>query len=490
MAAPTVDRPLRLGHGETMWWQRGCLVLSLTAASAAVPAAQPPFEAAVARTLITSTLDDGRSRRDVAALTEIAGARLTGTVIYERAAAWAVSQFRASGIDAVALEPFAIGRGWQRQSARGRVVAPVERPLQIASLGWMPSTPTGGLEAEVVVLRDLRPDKIAAQSSLKGRIALLPEGEPYGSPYDRSRSHQTIDGALLAAGAIAILSPDGGPGNELSARWRGFNADLGVLPAAQIGKDDALLVRQLLERGSVRVALEVHNQVSPGAVMVPNVVAEIRGRETPDEWVLVGAHLDAWDFATGAQDNATGVVQVLAAARAIAALPRPPRRSIRFVLFGGEEQGQLGSAAYVMQHERELSGGVAMLNTDAGSGRTIGWTSPGRADVARALQPFADALLSSLHSDEIDQSLRYAFQSDGAPFLIAGIPMLDLNADDGAYEDIHHKVTDTIDRVDARNVSIATATVAVTAWTIADAPSRIGPRLDRRAIQRLLSKEE
>ncbi len=173
-----------------MWWQRGCLVLSLTAAFAAAPAAQPAFDAAVARTLAASAPDDSRSLRDVAALTEIAGARLTGTATYERAAAWAVSQFREAGVGAVVLEPFAIGRGWQRESARGRMVAPVERPLQIASLGWMPSTPDGGIEAEVVVVRDLRPEKIAAQTSLKGRIAMLPEGEPYGSPYDRSRGHQ------------------------------------------------------------------------------------------------------------------------------------------------------------------------------------------------------------------------------------------------------------------------------------------------------------
>ena len=182
-----------------MWWQRGCLVLSLTAAFAAAPAAQPAFDAAVARTLAASAPDDSRSLRDVAALTEIAGARLTGTATYERAAAWAVSQFREAGVGAVVLEPFAIGRGWQRESARGRMVAPVERPLQIASLGWMPSTPDGGIEAEVVVVRDLRPDKIAAQASLKGRIALLPEGEPYWQSL-RSQSQPSEDRRRIAGG--------------------------------------------------------------------------------------------------------------------------------------------------------------------------------------------------------------------------------------------------------------------------------------------------
>ena len=101
----------------------------------------------------------------------------------------------------------------------------MEQPLHVASLGWMPSTPEGGLEGEVVFVRDLSPDKIAAQLSLKGRIALLPDGEPYGRPYDRTRERQNIDARLRDAGVIAILSPDTDAGNVLSARWRGFSAD-------------------------------------------------------------------------------------------------------------------------------------------------------------------------------------------------------------------------------------------------------------------------
>ncbi len=249
-------------------------------------------------------------------------------------------------------------------------------------------------------------------------------------------------------------------------------------------------IRRLLDRGTVRVAIDLRNRISPDEVTVPNGIAEIRGRERPDEGILGGAHLDSWDFATGAQDNATGVAMVLEAARAIAASGNPPRRSIRFALFGGEEQGQLGSAAYVRAHERELDGCIAMLNTDAGTGRTIGWTVPGRADVALAVQPLAQAVLADLGAATFDQSLQYAFQSDGAPFLLAGIPMLDLNADDSKYEEIHHKATDTIDRVDARNLAIGAATVAATAWALADAPKRIAPRLDRRAVQRLFDKED
>src|SRR5204862_7410889 len=141
------------------------------------------------------------------------------------------------------------------------------------------------------------------------------------------------------------------------------------LPAAQIGRDDATAIRELLRRGPVRIAIELRNRVTPGPITVRNVIAELRGRESADEWVIVGAHLDSWDFGAGAQDNATGVAMVVEAARAIAAWTDRPRRSIRFALWGGEEQGQLGSGAYVSAHEAELDGCIANLNADAGTGR-------------------------------------------------------------------------------------------------------------------------
>ena len=468
--------------------RRGGLVLCLAAALVVAPASQPQFDAAAGRQLAAVILADGQSLHYVSELTRTVGGRLTGSAAYEDAAQWAVRQFRAAGIDRVALETFTIGRAWERGPAHGRIVAPIEQALHIESLGWMPSTPEGGMEGEVVLVPDLAAERIAAQLSLKGRIAMLPDGEPYGNPYDRTRTRQNIDARLREAGAIALLSPESGSGNQLSARWRGFSADLGALPAAELGQDDARTIRRLLDRGTVRVAIDLHNRISPDEVTVHNVIAEIRGRERPDEWILVGAHLDSWDFATGAQDNGTGVAMVLDAARAIAASGNPPRRSIRFALFGGEEQGQLGSAAYVRAHERELDGCIAMLNTDAGTGRTIGWTVPGRADVALAVQPLAQAVLADLGAAALDQSLQYVFQSDGAHFLLAGIPMLDFNADDSTYEEIHHKTTDTIDRVDARNLAVGAATVAATAWALADTLTRIAPRLDRRAVQRLFDK--
>ena len=429
--------------------------------------------------LARSSVSGGRSLAYVRALTE-AGPRLTGSAGYQRAAQWSVDQFRAMGIAQVALEPFAIDRGWERVSARARILAPAERPMHVASLGWSPSTPEGGFEAEVVALVAFSPDALPARGALQGRIVLLPDGDPPGDFETAARTRLALAAALRAAGARAILSADSDPGNQLSARGFTFSTAIVTLPAAQIGRDDAEALRRLLVRGAVRMTLELSNRITADAALVNNVIAEIPGRERPEEWVLVGAHLDSWDFGTGAQDNATGVAMVLEAARAIAALGQAPRRSIRFALWGGEEQGQLGSTAYARGHAAELDRLVAVLNSDAGTGRTIGWTAPGRADVIRAVRPLTRDVLRELDAATFDESLRYAFQSDGAPFVLAGIPTLDLNADDTKYEDIHHKASDTIDRVDARNLAVGAATVAGTAYAIADTAGRMPPRLKRK----------
>jgi carboxypeptidase Q len=455
--------------------------------AAVIVALSMPLSGSAGLGLARSSVSGGKSLEYARALTAI-GPRVSGSASYERAAEWSAAQFRAMELTRVQLEPFAIERGWERVSARGRIVAPIDRPLHVESLGWSPSTPEGGVDAEVVALETFSLQAIASSSSLRGRIVLLPEGDPPGDSETVARSTRGLGVTLRAAGAVAILSPDSDLDNQLSARTLGFGAVLGVLPAAQIGHDDAETMRGHLSHGSVRMSLELINRITPGAATVNNVIADIPGRDRPDEWVIVGAHLDSWDFGPGAQDNATGVAMVLEAARAIAALKQPPRRSIRFALWGGEEQGQLGSTAYTLAHASDLVRVVAVLNADAGTGRVIGWTAPGRADLIKAVRPFTQDFLTDLGAATFDESLRYAFQSDGAPFILAGIPMLDLNADDTAYEEIHHKATDTIERVDVHNLAVGAAVVASTAYEIADATGSLAPRLDRRAVERLRKK--
>ena len=462
------------------------LALAAAVALNVALAGQGAFNPADGRALSGSILNADRAFEYLRDLTGTFGPRLAGSSNYDGAAEWAAGQFRTAGLTDVALEPFVIQRGWQRVSAQARIVSSAEQPLHVQSLGWMPSTPEGGIEAEVALVPDLAPEKIASQGSLKGRIALV-AGLAQGDSFERATRHHRLDERLRAAGAIAMLSIEDDRGNVLSARLPEYRTDIGVLPAAQIGRDDGRTIQGLLDRGPVRVALDIRNRITSGPVTIHNVIAAIRGRERPDDWVIVGAHLDSWDVATGAQDNGTGVAEVLEAARAIAALGRPPRRSVRFALWGAEELGLVGSSAYVRAHVDEMERCTASLNTDGGTGRVLGWTAPGRADLSSAMRPLASAMLTDLGSTALDGSLQYAFHSDVGSFILAGVPSLDLNPDDTEYEEVHHKTTDTIARVNRRNLAIGAATVAVTAYAIADAPMPIAPHVDERAVAAMLA---
>jgi hypothetical protein len=432
------------------------------AAAAVAAASSASYDAAAARQLADAARR-GRALEYATELTTAVGPRLSGSAAYERAATWAAAQLTAAGIAPVAREPFTIPRSWSRATrATARMVSPIQEPIVLESLGWAPSTPDGGIEAEVI---DGRGGAASLRSGVRGRVVLADANMPLDD-----------DRRLQAAGAAALLFADSDPDNRLAARVRVFGGDLAPLPSALIARGDAASIRRLLKDGPVRIAFSYRNQISAGPISVSNIIGEIKGRERADEFVIVGAHLDSWDLGPGAQDNATGVAMVLEAARAIAARGQRPRRSIRFALWGGEEEGLLGSGAYASAHESELDRCVAVLNTDGGTGRIIGWTTPGREDVMTAVRSLALALLGGLQTTAVDRSMQYAFDSDGGPFVSRGVPVLDLNVDDANYEDIHHKSTDTIDRVDARNLAIGAATVAVTAFAIADSPTRLAPR--------------
>lgn len=360
--------------------------------------------------------------------------------------------------------------------------------LAIESLGWTPSTPAGGIKGELVPVTELSPEKIKSQADkIKGQIVLLDLASILGA--SEGDTWTTI-GQLLAsyplfkdAGAKAVLWKDSDTNNTLSALSPSWDAKVIDLPAAQVGMEDGKLLVRLLEKGPVSVEFSYQNRVT-GPVQVNNVVAEITGREKPDEWIIIGAHLDSWDYGTGAQDNGTGTAMVLEAARAISALGSAPRRSIRFALWGGEEQGILGSTAYVRAHAAELGKCIAVLNTDNGAGHPKGWKVEGRTDVENALRPISDTLLSDLSADGISQEI--TFDTDHGPFMLEGIPSFDLWVDMTHYGEIHHKSSDTIDKINAHNLASGAAVVAVTAYVIAERPVAIAPRLDHSATAEIL----
>ena len=385
------------------------------------------------------------------------------------------------------LEPFTIAAGWQRGMASAAMLTPMSRPLNLASLGWSPSTPAGGVQGPVVIVADVAPEVLRSrEADLRGKIVLLDTARINADGYAKAMAK--IEAAWLTfhnGGVLAVIASDREKNNVLNAHSVGWGAKLLPLPGAEIGMEDAKLIQRELEHGPVTMQITIENKTS-GETTVNNVVAEIRGSERPDEWILVGAHLDSWDFGTGAQDNGTGAVSVLEIGRALMALGKAPRRSVRLALWGGEEEGLLGSYAYTQTHKSELDKCVAVLNTDNGSGHPKGWKVEGREDLKKAMQPWSDGLLKNLNGGDL--SLDTTYDTDHGPFMLEGIPALDLWVDLTHYMEVHHKSSDTFDKVDALDFKGGEAIVAVTAYAIAQNETPIAPHIDHAAVGEILKK--
>jgi carboxypeptidase Q len=231
------------------------------------------------------------------------------------------------------------------------------------------------------------------------------------------------------------------------------------------------------------VRLSMSNKIG-GPVEQENVVGEIRGYEKPDEAVILGAHLDSWDLGTGALDNGCNAALVIEAARAIKSTGLVPRRTIRFVLFSGEEQGMIGSWQYAVAHRAELDKILGVVVFDSGIGRVSGYSLTGRADIEAGVRE----ILKPLDSWDISRhTLEGDIGTDNWDFFLEGVPTLVAAQEEANYLPNYHAASDTFDKVDIRELKINTAIAAVTAWGIADRAEPLGKRLSRAEIEKLLS---
>jgi hypothetical protein len=449
--------------------------------------AQQPSELKPVTDRLAASIYNGPSMTTLGELADGIGGRLTGSPAYVRSTEWAAAKFRSYGIENVRLEPFTIPAGWQRGTASGAMLSPLSRPLYVASLGWAPSTPPGGVQGKVAVVADLGREVLKSrEAELRGKIVLLDTTKIYAEGYGKALPKlEAAWAAFQKGGVLAAFMPDREKSNVLNAHDGVWGAKLLPLPVAEVGMEDAKLIQRDLERGPVTIQLTIENKTS-GETTVNNVVAEIRGSERPDEWILIGAHLDSWDFGTGAQDNGTGAISVLDIGRALMSLGKAPRRSVRLALWGGEEQGLLGSYAYTQAHQSELMECVAVLNTDNGAGHPKGWKVEGREDLRKAIQPWSDGLLKDLSGGEL--SLDTTYDTDHGPFVLQGIPALDLWVDMSHYMEIHHKSSDTLDKVDGLDFKAGEAIVAVTAYAIAQSETPIAAHIDHAAVGEILQK--
>lgn len=367
-------------------------------------------------------------------------------------------------------------KGWTRGKAEAELLAPISHPLTIDAMGWTGSTPANGVEAEVITanLFDLD-EEIRTVGKFRGKIVLMsPKGNPKKSFDAIFAQFGDFLRAAHQSGALAVIGGQGGfkaEGMHLTHTGiLGFAADFAI-PVVDMTREDESQLERYLDAGkTVRMRMNVQNTFSNGPVESANVIGEIPGREHPEETFVVGAHLDSWDLSEGATDNGTGSSSVLAAADAILKSGVRPRRTIRFVLFTGEEQGLLGSLAYIKQHQSEMKNHLGDIVLDFGPGPIKEFQLGGRSDLLPAFEPF---LRSLANIREIQVSDKVEIETDTAPFTLAGLPGINLYQDSPDYKYTNHSAADALEAVKPDVLAQNATILALTAFWIADRPERL-----------------
>ncbi len=456
-----------------MRWPRLAFLVALTLGAAsptggqATPPWLDPYREPAAR-LIGEAMKDTFAWRRLADLTDSIGHRLAGSPQLERAIEWAVSEMKRDGLENVHTEKVMVPR-WIRGHESADIVEPVRQPMVMLGVGNSVGTPAGGVQAEVLVVGSFN-ELDANSGRAKGRIVFF--NVPYTS-YEETVTYRS-DSASRAArwGAVAVLVRSIGPPG-LRTPHTGmlqYTSDAPRIPAASITTEDADQLQRLADRGSrivVRLKMEAKFETDAESA---NVVAELLGREKPEEVVVVGGHFDSWDVGAGASDDGAGCVVTWEALRIMKQLNLRPRRTVRVVLWTNEENGLRGAIAYRDQHRSELPKHVMMLESDNGVVRPIGFGFSG-GDIARQKIRAIATLLKGVGADAVVPGGSGA--DIGPSVREARVPSLALLSDDPRYFLIHHTSADTVDKIDPVEMAKSAAAVAVMTYVVADLPERL-----------------
>ena len=480
------------------------LLLSLAGGIGALRAQQPAASqkdpnAEADQKILAEVQDHNQIMANLEYLSDMIGQRLTGSSNLKKANDWTRQRFADYGLANVHLEPWTIAHGWTRGSARGRIISPAEHPLSLASYGWAPGT-NGVVRGPVVYVDARNKEELEAyKGKLKGAIVITSEPQllpppdqpppspmliPYGDSMllvhpQRPDARPPVAGGgfrffqertkfFKDEGVLATLTDSGKPDALINMTGiGGRDYHIGALPSAFITSENYSLIWRLMKRGTVEVELDISNTFTDQPVEVYNTVAELRGASLPDEVVVLGAHLDSWDLGTGSTDNGTGSMVVLEAARALEKSGLHPARTIRFILFSGEEQGLNGSRAYVTAHKEDLPRFSAALIHDTGTGRVISMS---------LMQNYQDEeimtkVVSPLHSlGLLELSERRMGGSDHASFDEAGVPGFFCIQDPAEYFQTHHTQADTFDQAHEADLVEGAQVMAAVAYNIAQLP--------------------
>jgi carboxypeptidase Q len=444
-------------------------VASISTPSRAQTAPDLTRLAPTARRITAAALSDSAPYRRLAALVDGFGHRLSGSASLERAIDWILAEMQRDGFASVRGEPVVVPH-WVRGAESATLVSPRQSPLHMLGLGGSVGTPVDGITADVMVVHSF--DELERRKAeAAGKIVLFNTPFPKDSApfagYDVAVRYRG-SGATAAAkvGAVAMLLRSVATFSMRSPHTGGMRYDPTVakIPSAALSVEDAEMLDRMTARGEpVRVTLKMEAQLLPDAPS-RNVVAELRGRELPDEVVVIGGHIDSWDVGQGAMDDAGGSVAAWEAVKLLKRLGITPRRTIRVVLWTNEENGGRGGAGYRDAHKAELPQHFAAIESDNGIFAPRGFRFQGTPAAAKRA-----ALLSQLTRIAGAPTVAPGEgEADVEPILALGVPGFALDVDASRYFWYHHTQADMLDAVNENDLRRCVAAMAVLVYALAE----------------------
>ncbi len=502
---------------------RALALLLLMALAPALPARAQVAREAVDLSVVQRIREEGLHRsqiEDMARwLTEVNGPRLTGSPGMKRANEWTALKLRSWGLENVVVEPWGeFGRGWQSEAYAGRILTPFEQPLHGQPLAWTGSTP-GTVRGQALAVRVTSTEDVAGyRGKLKGAFLLMEEPQPTPPEFAPAPRRTPLEALLEPAPSPAAAPPSEAERQAAQARMRaereaqqalqalaeseGAHAFLRIssrshgvvrgggagsrvkgdpegLPQVAIPREQYNMIWRNVQAGvPVELELLVESRFLEDDLQAYNTLADLPGTDKKDEYVMLGAHLDSWHMGVGAVDNAAGTVVMMEAMRILKTLDVQPRRTIRVALWSGEEQGLLGSRAWVANHQ-DLHGRIsAYLNVDNGTGRLRGiWNQSNEKATPvfeQILWPFRDLGVVAVRHGNTGSTDHMAFDA-------AGIPGFNFIQDPIEYGiNGHHTELDTFDHMLLDDLKQAAVVVASTVYALAMREEMM-PRKERAA---------
>lgn len=436
--------------------------------------------------LIQEALKPSPLENNLRRLTDEIGGRVPGTPAMQRAVDWGVAAFKEAGGENVHTEEFTMPNSWAEGSTSmsAATYAGTTFPVRAVSIAWAPAL-AAVKHVPIMDVGEGSDAEFAKAGDVSGKL-LLVHTRVLATWSDLFWEYEQAPPVIARAvkgkaKAIAFMATRNN--NILYRHTNSGAGEIDQLPMVIVAREDGERIARLLAAANpVWADIAIPNRIG-GPIKSWNVVAEIRGSEKPDEFVILGAHLDSWELGTGALDNGCNSALVIDALRAIKASGLKPRRTIRFILFSGEEEGLIGSRLYAVAHRNELDKAAGVVIFDAGTGKTTGFSTGGRKDVATAALPLL-APLEQFGAAKLIPSAESG--TDHFDFMLEGVPTFVAEQGESNYLVNYHATSDTNDKVDFPQLKKHVAEAAALSFALANTPERVGPRLTRAQIDQSL----